>query len=46
MLGQNISQGIINSANQMIEIGGPKGIYFVELISTDNKRIIKKVIKN
>jgi len=46
MLGQIISQSIINSANQMVEIGGPKGIYFLEFISENNKRIIKKVIKN
>lgn len=46
LLGQNIAEGILQTKQQTIHIDGPKGIYFVELITTNNKKEVRKIIKN
>ena len=46
MLGQNVAEGFLQTEKQDISISGEKGIYFVEIITADNEKIVSKVIKN
>jgi len=46
LLGQQITEGILQTEKQTVQIDGPKGIYFVEIITSDNKKLVRKVVKN
>jgi hypothetical protein len=46
LLGQIVKQGVIETNHQTIHIDGPEGVYFLEVVTPSETKMVKKVIKN